>query len=103
MTRPPSLKVSTLKRSAASSAADRLIRGSGRRKTPQLAEVRMMFATRKQLQPARTGKRTRAFTLVEIMIVVVILGILAAIVMPQITDASHMAREKVLMEDLRFL
>ena len=33
-------------------------------------------------------KRSRAFTLVEILIVVVILGILAAIVIPQFTDAS---------------
>jgi general secretion pathway protein G len=37
------------------------------------------------------------------MIVVVILGILAAIVMPQFSDAAHVAREKVLKEDLRFL
>ncbi|MGI9012928.1 MAG: competence type IV pilus major pilin ComGC [Phycisphaerales bacterium] len=33
----------------------------------------------------------RAFTLVEILIVVVILGILAAIVIPQFTDASQEA------------
>lgn len=34
----------------------------------------------------------RAFTLVEILIVVVILGILAAIVVPQFTDAANEAR-----------
>jgi len=40
----------------------------------------------------RTGRNgTRAFTLVEILIVVVILGILAAIVIPQFTDASQEA------------
>jgi len=33
------------------------------------------------------------FTLIEILIVVVILGILAAIVIPQFTDASDQARE----------
>lgn len=33
----------------------------------------------------------RAFTLIEILIVVVILGILAAIVMPRFTDATRLA------------
>lgn len=36
--------------------------------------------------------RNRAFTLIEILIVVVILGILAAIVIPQFTDASQDAQ-----------
>lgn len=36
-------------------------------------------------------RRTGAFTLVEILIVVVILGILAAIVVPQFTDATKQA------------
>jgi len=36
-----------------------------------------------------TRKVKRAFTLIEILIVVVILGILAAIVIPQFTDASE--------------
>ncbi len=36
----------------------------------------------------RTPSIKRAFTLIEILIVVVILGILAAIVIPQFTDAS---------------
>ena len=35
-----------------------------------------------------TNRAQRAFTLIEILIVVVILGILAAIVIPQFTDAS---------------
>ena len=34
----------------------------------------------------------RAFTLIEILIVVVILGILAAIVMPRFTDATRLAQ-----------
>ena len=41
------------------------------------------------------------FTLVEILIVVVILGILAAIVIPQFTDASTQARESSLCSDLQ--
>jgi len=48
-------------------------------------------------------RATRAFTLVEILIVVVILGIIAAIVMPQFSNASQMARESSLKDDLRYL
>lgn len=41
------------------------------------------------------------FTLVEILIVVVILGILAAIVIPQFTDASTQAKNSSLRADLQ--
>ena len=48
------------------------------------------------------GSRS-GFTLIEILIVVVILGILAAIVIPQFSNASHVARENTLKDDLRYL
>jgi len=41
------------------------------------------------------------FTLVEILIVVVILGILAAIVLPQLSDANHEAQLSRLCSDLQ--
>jgi prepilin-type N-terminal cleavage/methylation domain-containing protein len=44
-----------------------------------------------------------AFTLVEILIVVVILGILGAVVLPKFTDASHIARANTLKDELRYL
>ncbi len=44
---------------------------------------------------------SRAFTLIEILIVVVILGILAAIVIPQFTDASQEAMEASLVTQLQ--
>jgi general secretion pathway protein G len=46
-------------------------------------------------------KKQSGFTLVEILIVVVILGILAAIVIPQFTEASTEARTNSLCADLQ--
>ncbi len=46
-------------------------------------------------------KKRNGFTLVEILIVVVILSILAAIVIPQFSDASDQARVSTLMSDLQ--
>ncbi len=39
------------------------------------------------------GRTRRAFTLIEILMVVMLLGLLAAIVIPQYTDASQDARD----------
>jgi len=46
-------------------------------------------------------KKRNGFTLVEILIVVVILGILAAIVIPQFSDASTEAKVSSLVSDLQ--
>ena len=43
------------------------------------------------------------FTLIEILIVVIILGILASIIIPQFSNASEQARENILRETLRNL
>lgn len=43
----------------------------------------------------------KGFTLVEILIVVIILGILAAVVIPQFTEASNDARASALASDLQ--
>lgn len=48
-------------------------------------------------------RRPGGFTLIEVLIVVVILGILAAIVIPELSSASRQAREGVLRDDLRFM
>ena len=45
----------------------------------------------------------KAFTLVEILIVVVILGILAAVVLPRFSNASAAARASMLADDLRIM
>jgi len=46
-------------------------------------------------------RKDKGFTLVEILIVVIILGILAAIVIPQFTEASNDARKSALQSDLQ--
>jgi general secretion pathway protein G len=51
----------------------------------------------------RRTTAVRGFTLVEILIVVIILGILAAIVIPQFTNASQNARESSLQSTLQTL
>src|SRR5258706_15408223 len=49
------------------------------------------------------GSRNSGFTLVEILIVVIILGILAAIVIPQFTNASTDARKNSMLSQLQTL
>jgi general secretion pathway protein G len=49
------------------------------------------------------GIRTCGYTLIDMMIVVVILAILAAIAIPQFTEASDQARAATLLENLRAL
>ena len=47
--------------------------------------------------------RCYAFTLVEILIVVIIIGILAAIVLPGFTNATQLTREGTLKDELKFM
>lgn len=49
----------------------------------------------------RIRRSSKGFTLVEILIVVIILGILAAIVIPQFTNASQDARKSSLTSQLQ--
>ena len=52
---------------------------------------------------ARRTARPNAFTLVEVLAVVLILGILAALVVPSFSNATDMARVSTLQEELRFM
>ena len=47
--------------------------------------------------------RKEAFTLIEILIVVIILGILAAVVIPQFSEASSDTRASSVMADLKMI
>jgi prepilin-type N-terminal cleavage/methylation domain-containing protein len=63
----------------------------------------MYAAARPTATRSPAGTRRPAFTLIEILIVVIILGILAGIVFPQFSSASTEARESTLKENLRFV
>jgi general secretion pathway protein G len=48
-------------------------------------------------------KRARAFTMIEVLVVVVLLAILAAIVLPSVTNGTTLAKESSLAFDLNLL
>jgi len=48
-------------------------------------------------------KKSKAFTLVEILVVVVVLGILAAVVIPMAAESTSAARDTALIHDLQML
>jgi general secretion pathway protein G len=52
---------------------------------------------------ARFRQGGRGFSLIEILVVVVILGVLGAIVLPKFSDASNITRQNTLKDDLRYV
>ncbi len=50
-----------------------------------------------------TKARRRGFTLVELLVVIVVLAVLAAIVLPKFMDSSKRSKESALRSDLKLL
>jgi prepilin-type N-terminal cleavage/methylation domain-containing protein len=76
--------------------------GSMRKKSANARDFQMKCGRRPR-RPNADLQGNLGFTLVELMIVLCILGIIAALVAPRFTDASHTARENTLKDDLRYL
>ena len=51
----------------------------------------------------QTHRRRRGFTLVELLVVIVVLAVLAAIVLPKFMDSSKRSKESALKNDLKIL
>jgi len=55
------------------------------------------------MEKLRGGKDRRGFTLVELLVVIVVLAVLAAIVLPKFTSSGKRSKEAALKSDLKLL
>jgi general secretion pathway protein G len=63
----------------------------------------MSFPQQSPVNRRAFGRKSAGFTLIEIMVVVVILGILAAIIVPKLTSKPGEARQVKAQQDIRSL
>lgn len=60
----------------------------------------MHVSARKLLRPGQGGRHQKGFTLIEVMVVIVILGVLAALVVPRVMGRPDEARVVAARQDV---
>ncbi len=65
-----------------------------------IARFSLKYRSREVRQSSRGLARQQGFTLIEIMVVIVIMGILAALIVPRVLDRPDQARQVAARQDI---
>jgi general secretion pathway protein G len=80
-----------------------MLRQHGVLQTPKRAITCKPIILPMLLSPSRFSRKFKGFTLVEVLVVIVILGILAAVIVPNVVGRAHDARVAAAKQDVATL